>query len=200
MKVALIAASLAAASLAALAPSPPVDRETRERQASVLLDSTLRGLEPLMGSWGAPLSVTRVPPNHVVHHYAALVGGKALRIRESFPLGRPDDAELDGLVFWNVATQRIEFVAVAGKGVGQGRSFVGEYHVRADGGVERVYDVHYRTAADTPGEELGGTRRRYREIYRAVGKDSIEATLDWWLKGQWQPFGPGKYLLVRKAP
>lgn len=176
--------------------SSPVEPPAHFQMA---LDSTLRGLEFMLGGWGAPPSVTRVPPNRVVHHYAPMVGGKSIRIREGFVQGQGDDAELDGMVFWNVATQRIEFVAVAGKGSGQGRSFSGEYRVLADGGVERIYDVHYRTLADTPGEELGGTRRRFREVYRIVGRDSVEATLDWWLRGEWKPFGPGKYLLLRKA-
>jgi hypothetical protein len=195
----VVSAAMATALLAgshAARLSPP---RNAVAQPQATLDSTLRGLEFMLGAWGAPPSVTRVPPNRVVHHYMPMVGGKSLRVREGFPQGRSDDADLDGMVYWNAASQRIEFVAVAGKGTGQGRFFTGEYRVHADGSIEREYDVYYRSLADTPGEELGGSRRRYRESYRAVGKDSVEATLDWWLAGRWQPFGPGKYLLIRKA-
>jgi len=132
-----------------------------------------------------------------VHDYSWTVGGKALRIQEGYRLGQHEAAELDGMVFWNPATERIQFVAVAGRGPDRGRYFEGEYHILADSTVERVYDVFYRTLADTPGEQLGGARRRYREIYRWVTPDSVRASLDWWRAGRWQPFGPDSYTVVR---
>jgi hypothetical protein len=126
-----------------------------------------------------------------------MVGGRVLRVRENFIQGRAEGADLEGLVYWDVASERVLFVAVAGRGPGQGRVFHGEYRVLGDGAVERVYDVTYRTTADTPGEGLGGRTRRYREVYRAVGADSLDATLEWWVRGAWRPFGPGKYALAR---
>jgi hypothetical protein len=163
-------------------------------------DSTLLGLSRLVGLWGASSQQAHGPGQPIVHDYAWTVGGKALRVRESYPMGSPDLAELDGMVFWNPATERIQFVAVAGRGSGQGRYFEGEYRVLADSTVERTYDVFYRTLADTPGEELGGARRRFREIYRWVTPDSVSASLEWWLRGRWRPFGPGAYSVVRVPP
>lgn len=141
-----------------------------------------------------PGSGTRL---HVIHEYSPVVGQMALQLREGFPVDHPEDAELTGLLFWHPAAQRFHFVAVAGARPGQGRVFEGEYRLLADTTIERVYDVYYRSLADTPGEELGGNRRRYREIYRWVTRDSVEARLDWWRDGRWQPFGPGKYTMVR---
>lgn len=195
---AVVALAVTAALVIKVPTCPCPETAGADAQSRVVLDSTLRGLEPLVGSWGAPPNTPRVPANHVVHLYEPMVGGKSLRMREGFPAGRSDDAELDGMVFWNVATERIEFVAVAGKGTGQGRFFSGEYRVLPDGAVERVYDVFYRTLADTPGEELGGARRRYREVYRLAGRDSVDATLEWWLRGEWRPYGPGRYVLLRR--
>jgi hypothetical protein len=139
----------------------------------------------------------RQPDQPIVHDYSWTVGGKALRIREGYRLGQHEAAELDDMVFWNPATERIQFVAVAGRGPDRSRYFEGEYHILADSTVERVYDVFYRTLADTPGEQLGGARRRYREIYRWVTPDSVRASLDWWRAGRWQPFGPDSYTVVR---
>jgi hypothetical protein len=171
--------------------------------AQTVPDSTLRGLEPMVGDWAPsanpPPSQRRRPPaNFIVHRYAWTVGGKALRILEGFQADAPEMAGLDGMIYWNPATERIEFVAVAGHGPGEGRFFQGEYRVLTDGSIERVYDVFYRTLADMPGEELGGSRRRYREVYRRVTADSVAASLDWWRDGAWQPFGAGEYGIVRR--
>jgi hypothetical protein len=117
------------------------------------------------------------------------VGGKAIQIRESFRLGRAQDALLAGFVYWNPATERVEFVAVAGPGPGEGRMFTGKYRALDDGTIERTYDVFYRTLADVPGEGFGGLRRRYRERYRMVTRDSIASTLEWFHEGTWRPYG-----------
>jgi hypothetical protein len=164
------------------------------QEAAEAPDSTLAGLAGLIGEWapgpGGPTGV-------IVHRYDWTVGGKALRVREGYPTGAVEKAELDGLAYWNPATERIEFTAVAGRGPGQGRYFEGEYRILENGAVERIYDVFYRTLADMPGEELGGSRRRYREVYRFADPDTIEATLEWWRDGRWQPFGPGAFTVVR---
>jgi hypothetical protein len=165
-------------------------------QTSPRPDSTVAGLERLIGLW-APAAAGDRDGKRIAHDYSWTVGGKAVRIRENYSLGNPDAAELDGMVLWNPATERVEFIAVAGHGPDQGRYFEGEYLFRADGAVERVYDVFYRTLADTPGEQLGGARRRFREVYRWAGPDTVHATLDWWRAGRWQPFGPGRYTVVR---
>ncbi len=165
----------------------------RSAAAQIPSDSVLRGLAPLIGAWSPSGR-----PEVVVHEYSWTVGVNAIRIRENFPPGRAADAELVGLVYWNPALERIELIAVAGHGSGQGRMFSGEYRVLADGRIERVYDVFYRTLTDTPAEELGGASRRYREIYRWPAPDSLVATLDWWHQGSWRPFGPGTYTLVRR--
>ncbi len=163
-------------------------------------DSTLAGLSRLVGLWGPATLAPGQRGQPIVHDYSWTVGSKALRIREGYLLGHTEDAQLDGMVYWNPSTETIQFVAVAGKGEGQGRFFTGEYRVLADSTVERTYDVYYRTLVDTPGEQLGGSRRRYREVYRWVTPDSVHATLEWWRDGRWQPFGPGTYDVVRVRP
>lgn len=190
MRIYRILVALAAIAGHVISSSPALAAQTRP-------DSTLRGLEVMIGDW-APSQRQRPPADHVVHRYTWTVGGKAIRIQEGFRVTAPETAELDGFVYWNPATERVEFVAVAGHGPGQGRFFQGEYTVLADGAVERTYDVFYRTLADTPGEEFGGTRRRYREVYRRISADSTAATLDWWHNGAWRPFGPGLYGIVRR--
>jgi hypothetical protein len=162
-------------------------------------ENPLSGLAPLLGRWGVPPAVAEARAElqgRVVHDYAWTVGQNALRVRESYALGDAAGAELQGLVYWHPGTGALELRAVAGPGAEQGRVFVGEYRVLADGRIERVYDVHYRTPEDTPGEELGGSVRRYREVYTIEG-DALTATLEWWRDGAWQPFGPGEYSLVR---
>ncbi len=160
--------------------------------------AALAALAPLHGSWSPPPDAEGGPgADFVVHAYEPTVGGMALRLREGYPAGAPERAELDGLIWWDPATGRIEFAAVGGRGAGQGRLFRGEYRALADGAIERVYEVVYRTAADTPGEELGGTTRRYRERYTVEG-DVLRATLEWRRDGAWRPFGPGTYTLRRR--
>lgn len=88
-------------------------------------------------------------------------------------------------------------MGVGGPGEGQGRLFVGTWTPLADGRVERLYDVYYRTLADMPGEELEGSRRRYRDVWAADGPDAITHTLEWWHEGRWQPYARGSYRLVR---
>jgi hypothetical protein len=163
-------------------------------------DSAMAALAPLLGRWFAAntaVATRRPPPDHVVHQYEPTVGGKAMRLREGFR-GDPSEAEFDGLIYWDPGRERIVFVGVAGRGPGQGRTFSGEYRPLADGTIERTYDVVYRTPADTPGEELGGRWRRYRETFRLITADSVESRLEWWRAGRWQPFGPGTYTVVRR--
>lgn len=158
-----------------------------------LADSTLAFLRPMVGAWsplGLPDSLARLDPPIVGHEYAWTVGGMALRIRESFRRGGGEEAQLQGLVYWDPATERVEFVAVAGHAAGQGRLFRGEYRQLQDGTIERVYDVFYRTAADMPGGAHGGSRRRFRERYRFDTPDRIASTLEWFHDGAWRGFGP----------
>lgn len=172
-------------------------RELEEPASSAPAGSapvSLALLEPLVGAWGPPGDAGE---GEVVHDYAWTVGGQALRLREGYRTGQADEAELDGLVFCDPAGAKIEFIAVAGHGAGQGRTFRGEYRVLQDGRIERVYDVTYRTLADVPLEEQGGLSRRFREVY-AVDGERLEATLEWWRDGAWQPFARGRYELVRR--
>jgi len=158
-----------------------------------LADSTLAFLEPLIGEWHPaelPDSLEQLTPPIVGHAYEWTVGRKAIRLREIYRAGSADAAQLDGLVYWNPATERVEWVAVAGHGGGEGRLFVGEYRQLADGAIQRTYDVFYRSLADTPGEAFGGSRRRYRETYRFESADRIASTLDWFHDGAWRGFGP----------
>lgn len=160
----------------------------------------LAALEALLGIWGIPDEVIAQRPElaeRIVHDYAWTVGENALRVREGYLAGEADSADLEGILYWHPEAERLEFTAVAGHGLDQGRLFRGVYRVLADGRIERDYEVFYRNAADTPGEELGGLSRRYREVYTIDG-DSLSATLDWWRDGAWQPFGPGGYALVRR--
>jgi hypothetical protein len=181
--------------------APTQGRQGPPSEAAGVLDF----LEPLIGRWEPDVdaSVLRVRPElreRIVHDYAWTVGRQAIRVREGYRAGHPDEAELEGLIFTDPATQRVELIAVAGHGAGQGRLFRGEYVLLADGRIERVYDVHYRTPADMPGEELGGTRRRYREIHTIESGDRVSITLDWWRDGGWQPFAVGKYAIRRVRP
>lgn len=169
-------------------------------QSAAPLDSVVAVLRPLLGGWfpaNVPGSGRRPPPDYVVHRYDPTVGGQAVRLREGFR-GDAELAEFDGLIYWDPSRERIVFVGVAGRGPGQGRTFSGEYRRLADGSIERIYDVVYRTAADTPGEELGGRWRRYRETFRFASADSVESRLEWWRDGGWRPFGPGTYTVVRR--
>ncbi|HSA57595.1 MAG TPA: hypothetical protein VLE53_17915 [Gemmatimonadaceae bacterium] len=168
-----------------------------------LADSSLSFLVPLIGAWrplSVPDSLKRLDPPIVAHAYRWIVGRRAIQLLESFRSGQPDSALLSGMIYWNPATERVEFVAVAGRDVGEGRLFIGEYRTLADGSIERTYDVFYRTLADTPAEQVGGSRRRYREVYRLVTSDSIESTLDWFHDGAWRPYGPFARGAFRRIP
>jgi len=194
--LALLASPLAA--LAGHAQAPVGGAASRQAATP---DTTMRFLQAMLGVWrpaDAP-GPRRPPPDYVVHSYEWTVGGKGMRVREGYRGANPEGADLDGILFWNPATEVVEFSAVAGAGPDQGRVFRGEYRRLADGVIERVYRVTYRSAADTPGEELGGRTRLYRERYTFVTPDSVAAQLDWWRGGEWKPFGPGKYSFVRRA-
>jgi hypothetical protein len=167
-------------------------------------DETLAALAFLAGRWRVPsgdplLDAHPEAARLVVLEARWVVGGKALRWREHVPVDGPDEAELEGMVYWDPAEERIEFVAVGGRADGQGRLFVGHFIPLDDGRVEKVYDVFYRTLADMPGEELGGSRRRFREVLEPAGPDGLEHTLEWWLDGRWQPYSRGRYRLTRAA-
>ena len=161
-------------------------------QRAAQREGNLDGLRPLLGAWCSPDK-----PHQVVHDYRSTVGGHSLHLREGFAVDSKVAAELDGLVFWSPDRGKIEFVAVAGKGPGQGRLLRGVYRVLEGGAIERTYSVHYRNLADTPGEGLGGLDRTFREVYTIEG-NKLEATLEWWRDGHWQTFGPGEYSLVRR--
>lgn len=180
-----------------------VSAEPAAPQAGAVVDSVMRPLAFLAGSWMADPSTPGLPDqvrNLVIAEFTPIVGGKAIRVREHVPPDRPDEAELQGMIYWDPARERIQFFAVAGKGDGQGRMMMGEYLPLADGRVERIYDVFYRTLADTPGEELGGSRRRYREVWDGSAPDTLRHTLEWWHEGRWQPWARGEYTLVRRKP
>jgi hypothetical protein len=167
-------------------------------------DSVMAPFAFLEGDW-IPDSTTGVFTQNpdlrgmIVAQFTWIVGQKAFRFKENLRPDEGDGAELEGMVHWNPATEKVELVAVAGKGPGQGRLFVGEYRALADGRVERIYDVYYRTPADMPAESLGGSRRRYREILDGSTPNRIDFTLEWWLYGQWQQFRRGNYSLVRRG-
>ena len=168
--------------------------------AATTPDETIAALAFLEGRWRIPAG------DPALEQYPALarlniveatwvVGGKAMRWLDHVGPDRP--AEAEGLVYWDPALEKIRFVGVGGPGAGQGRLFVGTWTPLADGRVERLYDVYYRTPADTPGEELGGSRRRYRDVWATDGPDAVIHTLEWWHEGRWQPYARGTYRLVR---
>jgi hypothetical protein len=120
-----------------------------------------------------------------------VVGQRAIRFRERYRAGGDSDtALLHGMIYWHPASERVEFLAVAGPNDGEGRLFMGAHRLREDGTIEREYDVFYRTMADIPGEKYGGSRRRFLETVTSVTPDSIATTLEWWFDGAWRPFGP----------
>lgn len=161
----------------------------------------LAGLAPLVGRWSIPESDSIVLSRPelrtlIVAENAWAAQGRVIHHRENFQPGDPAGAQLDGIVYWDPVQERIRFVA----GTGYGGVFEGEYAVWNDGRIARTYDVYYPTPDAAPGDELGGRRRRYREVYAVVGTDSLHATLDWWKDGGWQPFRRGEYGLRRVAP
>ena len=179
--------------LAALLIHAPALAAQATQVRGYLTDSSLAFLGPLVGMWRplhVPDSIARLDPPVVAQDYRWTVGRKALVHRERFRKGQPESSALTGLVFWNPATERVEWVAVAGAGEGEGRFFSGEYRLLENGAIEREYDVFYRAPADVPGDAFGGLRRRYRETYRLVTPDSIATTLEWFHDGAWRPFGP----------
>jgi len=189
--IALIGATLMPAGVSAQDDVPRIDSAR-----------SMEALEFLTGSWKAPADDPALEQSPELAELIVLqiewtVGKNALRLREYVRGEGPMNAALDGFIYWDPAQERIEFVAVGGHGPDQGRLFVGEFRPLADGRVERVYDVFYRTAADMPGGELGGLRRQYREIYSADGPDGLTHTLEWWLDRRWQPFSRGEYRLAR---
>lgn len=180
----------------------PATLEAQEPAASAVPDSTLRVLEFLTGQW-------RIPPGDsllerrpelagmLVIDAEWAVGGKAIRYREQVFPESDRGAELEGLIYWDPAREQIRFTAVAGHDDGQGRLLVGEFTPLDDGRIEKVYDVYYRTLADMPGEELGGARRRFREVLEPTGADRFTHSLEWWHEGRWQRWARGHYELVR---
>ncbi|MCA8977466.1 MAG: alpha/beta hydrolase [Planctomycetes bacterium] len=149
-------------------------------------------LRTLLGQW-----TPRDQTQRVVFELQPGIGPFSMRLREAFPAGHPERAQLDGMVFHDPVTQAVGFIAVAGARSGQGRVFHGEYRALEEGVIERTYEVHYRSLADIPGEELGGATRRFRETFRVDG-DLLRATLEWWHEERWQRYGPGRYELCRR--
>jgi hypothetical protein len=170
----------------ATAQSPPPVR-------GYLNDSALALLKPLIGRWRPTtvLNPSAYPPGTtiVAEDYRWTVAGKAIRYRENYPLPLVDSANVDGLIYWNPATERVEFVGVSGRGVGQGHLYLGEYHLLADGTVERVFEGFYRTLDDVPGDSYGGLRRRYRQKFTFFTPDSVGFVLEWFHDGAWRPLG-----------
>ena len=158
-----------------------------------LADSSLAFLAPLIGEWMPLLPdsmIQRIGFQPIAGNYRWVVGRQAIQFRENYRAGGdPDSALLHGMIYWNPATETVEFTAVAGPLAGEGRLFRGAYRQRENGTIEREYDVFYRTLADIPGEEYGGSRRRYLETVTFVTPDSIDTTLKWWFDGAWRPFG-----------
>ncbi len=179
-------------SLAGLAPAV-VRGQTQASVRGYLADSSLALLRPLIGRW-RPLVVISTSAQSagasiVAEEYRWVVGGKAIRYVENYPLAHPDSAQVQGLIYWNPATERVEFVSVAGTGPGQGHLYQGEFHELADGDVERVFEGFYRTPEDIPGDSFGGMRRRYRQRFHIITADSVAFTLEWFHDGAWRPFG-----------
>lgn len=190
--------------LALLAPIP-THAQTQPMVRGYLNDSSLAFLKPMIGRW-RPVVVYNpsglAPGTTIVaEDYRWTVGKKAIHYLENYPLPLVDSAQVDGLIYWNPATERVEFLGVAGSGEGQGHLYVGEYRQLEDGTVERVFDGFYRSAADTPGDALGGLRRRYRQRFQFITADSVAFTLDWFHDGAWRPFGRfAQNTLVRIRP
>jgi hypothetical protein len=183
---------LALAVFASLVAATPVLAQ-QPAVRGYLSDSTLGFLAPLEGSWQPILAdsmLRRIGHVPIAGNYVWVVGKRAILLRESFAAGTdPLTGLVQGMIYWNPATEKVEFTAVAGIGEGEGRLFQGEYRLRVDGTIEREYDVFYRTLADIPGEVFGGSRRRYLETVTFVTPDSITTTLKWWHDGAWRPFG-----------
>jgi hypothetical protein len=177
--------------LALLLPTT-ASAQTQPPVHGYLNDSSLALLRPLIGLW-RPLVVynpSAIAPGKtlVAEDYRWTVGGRAIHYRENYPLPEADSALVDGMIYLNPATERVEFLAISGAGAA-GHLYVGEYHQLEDGTLERVFEAFYRAPADVPGDAYGGLRRRYRQRFQLFSADSVGFTLEWFHDGAWRPFG-----------
>jgi hypothetical protein len=144
-------------------------------------------LAPLIGEWNvgaadaAPAFVQRFSwgPNR------AYIWTSVALIR---PSGE-DHLHLDGLVVWNGATRRFDYLfAIEPGSLTQEQ---GEFHVENDGVIVR--DV-VLTAAD-------GTTGRFRQTFRSLGDGRFETSLKRQTDDGWTPTFPGsdRLTMVRRA-
>jgi hypothetical protein len=169
-----------------------------------LNDSSLALLRPLIGRW-RPLVVynaAALPPGAMIvaEDFRWTFGGKSIHYRENYVAPNADSALVEGTIYWNPATERVEFRAVSAAGAGH--LYVGEYRALADGRLEREFTGYYQSAADVPADALGGTRRRFRQRFEFFSADSVGYSLEWFHDGAWRPFGVqfAKNTLLRIRP
>lgn len=154
--------------------------------------------EPLIGHWAAPPDpdATDDPPD-VQQSFQWGPRRMLVRVLEGLSVPFADGAHdpvLEGIVFYDHAEGDYPFHA----STRFGWTFAGRYRVMANNKLERVYEVHYAENEPwMPVPELGGQVRRYREIYTFLDPDHLSIQLDIWRDGDWQPFGPGTYELLR---
>jgi hypothetical protein len=156
-----------------------------------LNDSSLALLRPLIGRW-RPLVVynaAALPPGAMIvaEDFRWTFGGKSIHYRENYVAPNADSALVEGTIYWNPATERVEFRAVSAAGAGH--LYVGEYRALADGRLEREFTGYYQSAADVPPDALGGTRRRDPQRVELLAADTLGDTHEWFHNRAWRPFG-----------
>jgi hypothetical protein len=87
-----------------------------------LNDSSLALLRPLIGRW-RPLVVynaAALPPGAMIvaEDFRWTFGGKSIHYRENYVAPNADSALVEGTIYWNPATERVEFRAVSVAGAG----------------------------------------------------------------------------------
>lgn len=159
----------------------------------------LAALAPLIGDW-MPAVGDPVLEDHpelagqIVTSYRWGPRRMLVRTYEHFPVGRPERAALEGLIYWDHADSAYGFAA----STVYGWIFEGSYRALGDGRIERIYEVHYADGERyMPEPQLEGSVRHFREVFSVPGPDRLEMTLEILRDGAWHAFGRGRYRLER---
>lgn len=178
-----------------------VGAATDDGRAARQQAEALAGFAPFLGEWlPAPDPETLKQRPSLAHTVAfQLAFGpqqKLLRVYESYPLsGGASEAIVEGIAYFDHIETHIHFDASSR----YGWTFHGRYEMPDANTLVREYDVRYAKDEEyIPYPDWGGQVRRFRETWKLVAPDRIEATLDVFHNGEWQPHFPGVHLLKRR--
>ena len=180
----LLALALTLGPAAALSQQPPGEAPESEG---------LSFFEPFIGVWLAHPDWEPIRDNPALAELVPLnfrwgPAKRSIHFCEGLPVAR-GDFDACGLVIWNGATERAEFVAFQGSGE---LVFDGYYEMAAPHTMRRIYDVI----------EPGGAVRTYRETFVLTPPGLIDWTTDRMEDGQWvrrRPNGPF-FQAIRPTP